>query len=134
MTPREFEHEVARILHDTGYRDVRVLGKAGDLGADLTATDPQKIVVIVQCKRYAPGTRVGSPDVQMFIGAVARGLHGASRGVFVTTTEFTEPARQMALAHNVELLSGSDLGRLLEEIDRRAKGLGGEPLQLRRAG
>jgi restriction endonuclease Mrr len=41
--------------------------------------------VIVQCKRYAPGTKVGTPALQSFIGMLVA-HHRTQVGVFVTTS------------------------------------------------
>src|SRR5687768_8482179 len=40
LTPSEFEHEVAALLQSHGFRSVSVTGSAGDLQADIVATDP----------------------------------------------------------------------------------------------
>src|SRR5687768_5436176 len=40
LTPAEFEHEVATLLQFRGFRGVSVTGSAGDLQADIVATDP----------------------------------------------------------------------------------------------
>ena len=47
--------------------------------------------VYVQAKRYAADNAVGRPDIQAFVGA----LHGqqADRGVFITTSRFSNDAR-----------------------------------------
>jgi len=107
MTPREFEAEVGQILRDHGYR-LEVTGGPGDLVADLAGTDPDGRPTIVQCKRYAPGHPVGSRDVQLLIAMGVR-HHKAEHLVLVTTSDFTDPARDLADEHNVELISGEEL-------------------------
>ncbi len=107
MTPREFEIAVGRILGRHGYR-LSVTGGPGDLVADLTGTDPGGRPAVVQCKRYAPGHPVGSRDVQLLIAMGVR-HHDAERLVLVTTSDFTDPARDLADEHGVELISGEDL-------------------------
>jgi restriction system protein len=107
MSPREFESAVGRVLGNHGYR-LRVTGGPGDLVADLTGTDPDGRPTIVQCKRYAPGHPVGSRDVQLLIALGVR-HHDAERLVLVTTSDFTDPARDLAEEHGVELISGEDL-------------------------
>lgn len=115
LTPRQFESATGDLLHDLGYRRVRHVGGSGDLGADLECRDRDGQSVVVQCKRYAPGARVGSPDIQSFIGMVTV-HHGAQRGLFVTTSEFTAPARELAKQHNIELIDGRTLSRLIERL------------------
>jgi restriction system protein len=119
LTPTQFEHAVANLFNRHGYKDVRVVGKRGDRGADIAARDPGGVRIIVQCKRYAPGRTVGSPDVQMLLGAVAQHLHDATRGVFVTTAEFSPPAREMALQHGIELIDGPKLTAMFELVDQQ---------------
>lgn len=50
--------------------------------------------VYVQAKRYADGNTVGRETVQAFVGA----LHGmaASKGIFITTSTFTQHAKDYA--------------------------------------
>jgi hypothetical protein len=79
QTPAEFEEATAVILSQLGYQ-LRRVGKAGDLGADLVGADGYGHGVIVQCKRYAPGNKVGTPAVQSFIGMHHR-YHRAAVGV-----------------------------------------------------
>jgi len=70
-TPRQFEQRVGDILGECGYRAVRWVGGTGDLAADLTCRDQEGRNVVVQCKRYVPGNRVGSQSIQQFIGMMA---------------------------------------------------------------
>lgn len=112
LTPTQFEAEIGRLLTDLGYRDVRHVGGAGDLGADLVCRDRAGRQVVVQCKRYGPGRRVGSGDIQSFIGMLTV-HHRADAGIFVTTSAFTQPAQDLAREHNVELFDGRRLSGLV---------------------
>lgn len=116
LTPAQFEVEIGRLLRDLGYRDVVRVGRAGDLGADLRCRDQKGRTVVVQCKRYGPGRRVGSPDVQAFIGMMSV-HHQADCGIFVTTAEFTVPATELARRHNIRLFDGPLLSRMVQEIN-----------------
>lgn len=107
MTPTEFEMTVARVLGRHGYR-LRRTGGPGDLAADLVGTDPMGRPAVVQCKRYAPGHQVGSPEVQKFIG-MGRIHHDVQVLVFVTTSDYTGPARTLAGQHGVTLITGGQL-------------------------
>lgn len=111
MNPTEFEEFTGKALEALGYRDVKRVGGAGDLAADLTATDPQGRSAIVQCKRYTPGSRVGSPALQAFIGMRAV-HHKADRGIFVTTADYTQQAIELANEHDVVLIDGDDLVKI----------------------
>jgi restriction system protein len=112
LTPAQFEEAVGDLLSELGYRDVRRVGGAGDLAADIQCRDPEGMSVIVQCKRYAPGTRIGSPVIQTFIGMQSI-HHRADRGIFVTTSEFTQPAVTLARHHGLTLIDGAELSRLI---------------------
>lgn len=69
MSPREFEQAIAFLCERDGCTAARVVGGAGDLGADVLATAPDGRHIVIQCKRYGPTTKVGSPDLQRFGGA-----------------------------------------------------------------
>ncbi len=115
LTPTAFEETVADLLRALGYCDVRRVGGAGDLGADLVGHDRDGHSIVVQCKRYAPGSRVGSPAIQAFIGMVTV-HHLADRGLFVTTSDFTAPAVELARRHRVTLIDGRELTRLVPSV------------------
>lgn len=111
MTPAQFEEAVQALLTENGYGRFRRTGKPGDLMADLDGCDRRGRRVIVQCKRYAPGTRIGSPAIQVFIGML-KVQHQADHGIFATTVEFSKPAIDLANQHGIELLDGVKLSAL----------------------
>lgn len=112
LSPTGFEEAIAQSLRDRGYSRVRRCGGAGDLGVDVTARDPNGLSIAVQCKRYAPGNLVGSREIQLFIGMIAT-ERKADRGVYVTTSGYTEPARTLGQRHNINLIDGWSLARIL---------------------
>ena len=116
LTPREFEYAVADLLHDLDYRDIRLVGQTGDLAADITCRDRKGRSIVVQCKRYAPGARIGSPDIQTFIGMITV-HHGADRGLFVTTSLFSKPAIDLAQRHGIQLIDGPTIARMLSTMN-----------------
>ena len=95
----DFERSVASVLRVYGY-DLKLVGKSGDRGVDLQGTDKSGRKVVVQCKRYGPDNRVGSPAVQSFMGAVVH--HGAHHGLFIVTSTFARQSREM--------IAGSPIG------------------------
>lgn len=117
LTPGEFEQAVGDLLHDLGYRSIRQTGGARDLAADLWCLDRKGRRTVVQCKRYGPGNRVGSPEMQAFIGMVTV-HHQAETGIFVTTSAFTEPARILADQHGIELIDGERLTQMATRPSR----------------
>lgn len=118
MSAAEFEQLCVRVLLNLGYTDVRRTGSAGDLGADVVGKDPQGRSIIVQCKRYAPGNAVGSPTLQTFIG-MKTVHHKADRGIVMTTAEFSRPAVQLALEHDIVLIDGDDIVKVLNLMGSR---------------
>ena len=121
LTPAEFERTIGDLLHDRGYRHITHVGQAGDLVADITAIDTDSRRVVVQCKRLAPGVKIGSPVLQTFIG-MAFVHHRADRAIFVTTAAFTKPALDLAANHPVELWDGTRLSSLFGNVERLSTG------------
>ncbi len=113
LTPREFEDLTAELLARLGYTGVRRTGGAGDLGADIVCRDPQGRSTIVQCKRLSPGSSIGSPVVQTFIG-MQTVHHRAERGMIVTTSGFSQPANNLARQHGIVLVDGPKLLSMLQ--------------------
>jgi restriction system protein len=109
LNGRQFEVEMVNFLKATGYRDVKHIGGPGDLGVDIICKDSTGTPVAVQCKRYAPGRSIGSPDIQKFFGMIVH--RGVSRGIYVTTSSFTTPAQKLASTRDIVLIDGAKLGR-----------------------
>ena len=120
LSPAGFEEAVAALLRRLGYRRVKVVGGAGDLCADIVCRGRAGELVIVQCKRYAPGHHVGSAEVQRVIG-MAFVHHRAARAIFVTTSDFTLAARNLARGHHIELINGRHLVELAQRRPRRSR-------------
>jgi hypothetical protein len=109
LSPIEFERAVARLLPYLGCSNPQQTGKAGDLGADIVCTDEHGGLVVVQCKRYAPGNNVTSPNIQQFFGMLVH--HGARRGIYVMTSAFTRSAAELAAARDIRTVDGVELVR-----------------------
>jgi restriction system protein len=121
-TPSFFESVIVELLLAMGYGGSRrsaatQLGRTGDGGIDGVISEDRLGLdrVYVQAKRYSPGTTVGRPDVQGFVGSLV-GL-GATKGVFVTTSSFSAQAIEFAkhLSQRVILIDGQRLGDLMIE-------------------
>jgi HJR/Mrr/RecB family endonuclease len=94
LQPRKFEELVAELLHDMGS-DVQLTPESKDGGRDVLAsiTTPfGKLLVIVECKRYAEHRKVGAAIVERFLWTVDR-RDRASLGILATTSSFTHDAR-----------------------------------------
>ncbi|MFF4734119.1 restriction endonuclease [Streptomyces mirabilis] len=108
MNPREFEQAIAFLCERDGCTATRVVGGAGDLGADVLATAPDGRRIVIQCKRYGPTTKVGSPDLQRF-GGTCDSVHHAQVAAIVTTSVFTKPAAQYAASNGIQLFDEAAL-------------------------
>ena len=116
MTPGEFERAVADLIAPLGYTDIRVVGGASDLGVDVVCRDRQGRRVAIQCKRYGQDNAVTSSQVQTFMGGMV--AHRADRGIIVTTSSFTGPARTLANDHGIQMIDGTELTRMLAREER----------------
>ncbi|MFR9793933.1 restriction endonuclease [Streptomyces sp. MB22_4] len=108
MGPSEFEQAIAYLCERDGCTNVEVSGGAGDLGADVVATAPDGRRVVIQCKRYGPTHKVGSPDAQRF-GGTCYTVHRAHIPVMVTTSAFTRQAVGYAGAQGIRLYDAQAL-------------------------
>ena len=117
VSPSGFEHLVVGLLSRMGYGDGRVVGQSGDQGIDgilnQDALGLEK--VYVQAKRHAGG-QVGEPDIRNFSGSLVK--HGATKGVFITTSTFSPTARQTAQTISlgnqfIRLIAGQELADLM---------------------
>lgn len=109
-----FEHTVAALCARDGCTSVEVVGGAGDLGADVVATAADGRRVVIQCKHYAQGHRVGSQDLQRF-GGTCYAVHEADVAVIVTTSSFTAPAVEYADTCGIVRVDGEALAAWTEQ-------------------
>jgi len=118
-SPSFFERLVVELLLTMGYGGSRrdfgqAIGKPGDGGIDGVIKEDKLGLgaIYLQAKRWDDG-QVGSKDIQAFVGA----LHGrkAHKGVFITTSGFSKPAREYVkeIQDKVILIDGPTLAELL---------------------
>jgi restriction system protein len=117
VDPYAFERLVLRVLGAMGYGkdgSLESTSKSGDGGIDgIISQDPLGLDrIYLQAKRFTSGP-VGSKDIQAFMGVLSMS-HG-DRGVFITTSTFTDSARQAAdkSRSRIELIDGRRLVRLM---------------------
>ena len=111
LDPRKFEELVALLLKDLGY-DIELTKSGPDGGVDIIATQKTgvgEMLLLVDCKRYAPRRPVGVGIVRALFGITE--LRRASMGLLATTSFFTQPARefQKTVRHRMSLKDYSDL-------------------------
>ncbi len=122
IEPERFEGLVLRLLHAMGYggsmRDVEGVPRGPDGGIDGTIKEDKLglDIIYVQAKRWE--NSVGREKVQAFQGALA-GV-GARKGVFLTTSTFTQQAITYASQlrdSKIILIDGQKLAQLMIEHD-----------------
>ncbi|MEU9318453.1 restriction endonuclease [Streptomyces sp. NPDC048295] len=107
-----FEDVVRELMHRDGCQDASRVGGAGDLGADVKATDPYGRRWVIQCKHRRnglAGSAVGTPDLQVLNGT-ARQVHGADIAVIVTNGRVTAPAVTFAKQQRLHVVDRHTLG------------------------
>jgi restriction system protein len=119
--PEFLEQTVLKLLHAMGYGssedDLQHLGGSGDGGVDGVIKQDKFGLdqIYVQAKRYGSNV-VGRPHIQNFVGALS-GKH-ATRGVFITTSQFSTDAEEFAKnvpQYRIILIDGEDLVQLMIE-------------------
>ena len=123
-SPAFFERIVIDLIVGMGYGGSREstakrIGKSGDEGVDgIVDEDPLGLdVIYLQAKRYATGNNIGREKIQQFAGALVG--QGANKGVFVTTSAFTQGAIEYAqkIPQRLILIDGDELARLMVQYD-----------------
>lgn len=118
--PQYFEHLIVELLLAMGYGGTsenagKAIGKSGDDGVDgVIDQDPLGVdQVYVQAKRYAEGNKISAGAIRDFFGALS--LKKAQKGIFFTTSEFSQPAVDTArdLGRRIVLIDGSRLAKLM---------------------
>lgn len=124
MEPEAFERLIVQLMLRMGYggsmEDAgRTLGRSGDGGVDGVIKQDRLGLenVYLQAKRWRDET-VGRKELQAFVGALAG--QSATKGVFITTSEFTKEAieySRTAMNARISLVDGRQLTKLMIEHD-----------------
>lgn len=119
IEPAAFERLAQRLLRESGFTQVEVLGQSGDGGIDgkgiMRLGGLLSFHVYFQCKRYR-GT-VSSGQIRDFRGAMAG---RADKGLLITTGNFTRDATREASrdgAQPIDLIDGESLVEKLKELE-----------------
>jgi restriction system protein len=120
-SPRFFEKLVVDLLVKMGYGGSRkdageAIGKSGDDGIDGIIKEDRLGLdaVYIQAKRWK--ATVGRPEVQSFAGSLEG--HRARKGVFITTSQFSNDAREYVtrIEKKIILIDGQHLADLSIEF------------------
>lgn len=119
MSPDSFERLTKRLLRESGFVQVEVIGRTGDGGIDgkgiLKLQNVISYHVVFQCKRYKGS--VGSGAIRDFRGAM---VGRADKGIFITTGTFTRDAITEATrdgAPAIDLIDGDNLAEMLKNLN-----------------
>ena len=114
----DLEPVMLKLLQNMGYQGANsssaVTPKTNDGGIDcIINRDPLGLSkVLVQVKRYASDNIVDRPKIQAFYGALHTTYH-MDRGIFITTSDFSESAKEIARQNNIILINGDKLADLM---------------------
>jgi restriction system protein len=118
LTPGGFENLCKQLLSRLGLVQLRAVGRAGDRGIDveghLRVSSVVSFRVGVQCKLYGDGNKIVPKQIREFQGA----LGPFDRGIYMTTSVFTQQAEEQAALPGykpVDLIDGERLIELLRE-------------------
>lgn len=113
---KKFEDIVVELLTVMGYGDGEVTQRTNDEGLDGVIKEDKLGLdnIYVQAKRYGATNSVGRETVQSFSGALDG--KGAKKGVFITTSYFTDGAKKYAErldSKKIILIDGIELSKLM---------------------
>jgi len=123
VSPSFFERIVVELLVKMGYGGSRAdagkaIGKTSDGGIDgIIKEDRLGLdVVYIQAKKWDRNS-VGRPELMEFVGALQ--AQKASKGIFITTSQFTEEARRYVsqIGSKIVLIDGPRLASLMIDND-----------------
>lgn len=124
MSPAKFEQLVLDLLLNMGYGGAnKELAKVTPLSHDngVDGIIPEDALgldrIYIQAKRYKEGSPVHKPEIQQFIGALNE--QKASKGVFVTTSTFSQGARESVskASSKIVLIDGIALAQYMIEYN-----------------
>lgn len=123
--PQRFEQVVVELMEAMDYGTGKLTPYTADGGIDGIIYEDELGLskIYLQAKRYSDG-KVNEKDMQNFIGALAS--NSVSKGVFMTTSYFSDKARSRAdKAQNmiIRLIDGAELAMLMRKhnLGARAK-------------
>jgi restriction system protein len=125
MTPAGFEEFCSELLARVGVEDVQTTRYAKDGGIDgngrLRINEFVSQPIAFQAKKFdGSGRKVSSEEIQRFRGAMGGNI---AKGIFFTTTTFSEDAKREARALGRVEIELVDLDRILEICERYLIGL-----------
>jgi len=115
ISPYDFERLIAEILNANGY-EAKLTPRTRDGGRDILVHKElslkNKLLFIVECKKWNPRRKIGVGDVRRFLSTI-RDYDRANKGFLITTAYFTAGARREEQQF-VNLLDLRDRDELIE--------------------
>jgi restriction system protein len=124
QTPRFFETLVVDLLKKMGYGgsfdgSTKVTPYVHDDGIDGIIYEDKLGLdkIYIQAKKYKADNTVGKPQIQQFAGALDE--QKATKGVFITTSDYSDGARSYVekLSKKIVLINGQELTRFMIEFN-----------------
>lgn len=121
--PQKFEEIVLELMEVMDYGKGTTTQYVADGGIDGIINEDELGLsqIYLQAKRYTTNS-VNEKEIRDFIGALAE--HNKTKGVFITTSVFSEKAKKAAQnphGHVIRLIDGDELSRLMREHNLGAK-------------
>jgi restriction system protein len=121
-SPVFFENLVVELLVKMGYGGTikeagKSIGRSGDEGIDGIIKEDRLGLDIIYIQAKRRENVVGRPEIQKFVGALAG--QGAKKGVFITTSRFTDEAKEYQPKNETKivLIDGKQLADLMIDFD-----------------
>ena len=111
-----FEKDVKRLMETLGFNVEHVAASGrGDMGVDVFATkgtDLDAVHWVIQCKCWKLNRKISPSVIRELAGTMTRYPQG-TRGMVVTTSDFTSGAINEAEAHGIRLMPGKEFAERL---------------------
>lgn len=119
LDPYHVEQCVADIWQERQGWTTSVTDSSRDAGVDILGQPPDGgPLTAVQVKRYGPDNLVSSRSIQQY-AALRQQIDRVQGVTVVTTSDFTQPARDRADSLDVKLVDGATLARIIDTYDAR---------------
>lgn len=117
-----FERAIARMMAHVGWRDIAVIGGAGDKGADILGTKPDNEKIdswVVQAKAVTGDRYIGPRAMDEVVFALS--FYGTNIAAVATNGDFTNTARQRqkqleSNGYTLKLWNGTFIKTLIDKM------------------
>lgn len=106
----EFEDYIIGLLRKDGYTNIQGTKYSGDYGVDIIA-DKDGLKCAIQCKRFS--NKVSLSAIQEI--SAGRKYYKCDKAIVITNNYYTNAAKELALAANVELLDRDYIIKILKK-------------------